>query len=487
MTSLWKTLTAIAALVFLASGVWLVVELLNGDGVPLLAVGGLIVAASVLLLTRVRWLGTGGFFYEEIEDDEDTETGAAPSAPVSRGWGGSFTGPNAASGGEWQPSPPSQANDWPRESVGAPPPPHTAPVTPPSLSLDDLEMPTFLRPRSPSKAVPLPAAPEAPAGADERKVEQEVAEEAGSDGRDPSPEDAPVASAPPTTPEPESEPIPAAVGSESAEKTLFSAYYPREVKPGPWQPLRAYMFRASASQAVQADALAQFGARADIRATAREALQPVPEDALVTAIPSLPGFEFDPPQVSLRFRGDWRRFDFEFQAAAAPLDTSTDGHITFLVEGVIVADVPLSVYVSLSAGESALRPQVTLSEPYQAIFCSYSHEDTAIVERVERASRYFNFRYLRDVTTLRSGEMWNARLLELIDSADIFQLFWSKHAAASDYVRQEYQYAEALRRKGAKSATFIRPIRWEEPMPAPAPPELSELHFDLIPELAAQD
>lgn len=347
-------------------------------------------------------------------------------------------------------------------------------------------MPTFLR-RSPSKAVPLPAAPEAPAGADERKVEQEVAEEAGSDGRGPSLEDTPVASAPPTTPEPESRPIPAAVGSESAEKTLFSAYYPREVKPGPWQPLRAYMFRASASQAVQADALAQFGARADIRATAREALQPVPEDALVTAIPSLPGFEFDPPQVSLRFRGDWRRFDFEFQAAAAPLDTSTDGHITFLVEGVIVADVPLSVYVSLSAGESALRPQVTLSEPYQAIFCSYSHKDTAIVERVERASRYFNFRYLRDVTTLRSGEMWNARLLELIDSADIFQLFWSKHAAASDYVRQEYQYAEALRRKGAKSATFIRPIRWEEPMPAPAPPELSELHFDLIPELAAQD
>jgi len=91
------------------------------------------------------------------------------------------------------------------------------------------------------------------------------------------------------------------------------------------------------------------------------------------------------------------------------------------------------------------------------------------------------------VTALRSGENWNARLLELIDSADIFQLFWSRHAAESEYVRQEYQYAAALRRRGVKSATFIRPIRWEEPMPAPPPPELAELHFDLIPELARTD
>lgn len=109
------------------------------------------------------------------------------------------------------------------------------------------------------------------------------------------------------------------------------------------------------------------------------------------------------------------------------------------------------------------------------------------MERVERASRYFNFRYLRDVTTLRSGERWNARLLELIDDADIFQLFWSKHAAESEYVRQEYQYALALRQKGVKGPVFIRPIRWEEPMPVPPPPELAELHFDLIPELAQID
>lgn len=267
----------------------------------------------------------------------------------------------------------------------------------------------------------------------------------------------------------------------------FSAYYPREVGLQDWQPLRAYLFKDFALDAVRADAQAQFGPRTDIRETVREALAPIPEEALVTAIPDLPGFEFDPPQTSARFRRDWRRFDFEFRAVDAPLDASADGRITFLVEGVVVADVPLSVYVSQTAGQAVFQPAEATASPYQAIFCSYSHRDTRIAERVERASRYFNFRYLRDVTTLRSGEEWNPRLLELIGEADIFQLFWSAHAAASEYVRQEYLHALALRNSGQKGRYFIRPVRWEEPMPVPPPAELAGLHFDLIPELAEEN
>ncbi|NPV68279.1 MAG: toll/interleukin-1 receptor domain-containing protein [Anaerolineae bacterium] len=266
----------------------------------------------------------------------------------------------------------------------------------------------------------------------------------------------------------------------------FSAYYPREVRPQNWQPLRAYLFKDFAIEAVRADAQAQFGPRTDIRETVREALAPIPEEALVTTIPDLPGFEFDPPQASARFRRDWRRFDFEFRAVDAPLDTSADGRITFLVEGVVVADVPLSVFVSQTAGQAVFQPAEATASPYQAIFCSYSHRDTRIVERVERASRYFNFRYLRDVTTLRSGEEWNPRLLELIGEADIFQLFWSAHAAASEYVRQEYLHALELCNSGRKGRYFIRPVRWEEPMPVPPPAELAGLHFDLIPELVEE-
>ena len=272
--------------------------------------------------------------------------------------------------------------------------------------------------------------------------------------------------------------------TEAAGAVEFAAYYPPEVKPDDWQPLKAYIYKEDAYLVVVADAQAQFGPRDDIRETVAAALQPVPDDALVTAIPDVPGLEFDPPQASARFRKDWRRFDFEFRAVDAPLNESADGRITFFVEGVIVADVKLSVYVSRRAGHRVAAPQQAVAKPYQAVFCSYSHKDTLVVERVERSSRMHFTKFLRDVHTLRSGERWNDRLLELIDEADIFQLFWSKPASDSPYVKQEWQYALALRETGAKDRYFIRPVRWEEPMSAAPPAELADLHFDLIEELA---
>lgn len=429
MTSRWTVTMAIGLLVFAIAAIWLAAEVSeNGSGLLLGPVVGLVVGAGLLVAGWwLRQRHNRGVF--DARDLRRTMMPAAGSTPIPR--------------------------DRPKEETDSERAADERPAEPVTRGW---EYPGDLAPAS-----PLPTEEEAPDA-----------------GAPPQPPAAPGSV--PGTPAPES-----AAVSEPPARVLFSAYYPREVKPNDWQPLRAYMLKDWAEDAVRNDARAQFGARGDIRATSREALQPVPEEALVTAIPTIPGFEFDPPQASLRFRQDWRRFDFEFRATEAPLDASADGRITFLVEGVIVADVPLSVYVSETAGEAVLEPAAATATPYPAIFCSYSHKDAAIVQRVERASRYFNLRYLRDVTTLRSGENWNARLLELIDSADIFQLFWSRHAAESEYVRQEYQYAAALRRRGVKGATFIRPIRWEEPMPAPPPPELAELHFDLIPELAQVD
>ena len=69
------------------------------------------------------------------------------------------------------------------------------------------------------------------------------------------------------------------------------------------------------------------------------------------------------------------------------------------------------------------------------------------------------------------------RLLELIDEADIFKLFWSTNSMKSEYVRRQWEHALTLRR-----VVFIRPTYWEVPMPQstnpPLPPEeLARLHL----------
>lgn len=275
-----------------------------------------------------------------------------------------------------------------------------------------------------------------------------------------------------TAPEPEPTAAP------TITEVQFSAYYPRDLIPQQWQPLTAYIFQPSAARQVEADVRRVLGSLlANVRRVLRGASQPIAEGTVITATPWLDGFQFNPPQITVGFYEAWHRLDFKLRAVRAPVNQATNGRLTFTVEGVIVADLPLSVYVgeSGSSGEVIAATQ----EVYKAIFCSYSHQDTAIVERVERAYRILGFDFLRDVHSLKSGQDWNDELYRLIDEADIFQLFWSDAAAQSDYVAREWQYALQLNRD---SGNFIRPVYWDSPMP-PVPDELDHIHFAYEPTL----
>ena len=112
---------------------------------------------------------------------------------------------------------------------------------------------------------------------------------------------------------------------------------------------------------------------------------------------------------------------------------------------------------------------------YHKIYASYSHKDTAIVQQFEALVDSLRDRYLRDVRDLRAAQVWSEALESLIERADIFQLFWSTNALTSSFVRKEWEFALKLNRP-----QFIRPVYWEEPLPAlpGLPPEsLRKLHF----------
>lgn len=271
------------------------------------------------------------------------------------------------------------------------------------------------------------------------------------------------------------EPAPQSPG----KAVLFSAYYPKEIAPEKWEPLHAYIFREMATAAVEADADKQLGSlRAEFRGVRAPAKVDVPEGAMVTATPQMAGFQFNPPSVTIGFYKDWHRFDFEVRAKDAPLNQSTNGLLTFTVEGIIIADVPLSIFLGENTVPASNQANA-VAKAYEAIFCSYSHKDQHIVERAERAYKALGLDYLRDVISLKSGQDWSDELLTLITRADIFQLFWSAEAAQSQHVRFEWEHA--LQVAGWR-ANFIRPVYWEDPKPH-IPDELKHIHFAYQPDL----
>jgi len=276
-------------------------------------------------------------------------------------------------------------------------------------------------------------------------------------------------------------------GLAQAAAVQFAAYYPKEITPNDWQPLRGYVYRQYAADAVAADARKELGdLMSAMRRAAEAARQAIKEGAVITASPALEGFQFNPPSVSVGFYEDWHRFDFKLRAVSAQLNQATNGRLTFTVEGLILADIPLSIYVGEATIKSAGKPDLHSATQaiYNAIFASYSHKDTQIVQRVERAYKALGLDFLRDVESLKSGQDWSEELLTLIDRADIFQLFWSHAAAESEHVRYEWEHALKLVSDQRKPSTFIRPVYWEEPMPSP-PEALKKIHFAPEPELKA--
>lgn len=266
-----------------------------------------------------------------------------------------------------------------------------------------------------------------------------------------------------------------------ASDVRFSAYHPRALPVGERRPLVVYAHIAGALAAIAADARQVLGKAAEgyrqARAAASRAIVPGTE---ITLVPAGEGLVFDPPLARLVWSGAWQRAEFEMAASGERVGHVIEGTIACYVGPLLIADVRLPVVVPRpgeDVAETEPGQQVQTAEVYQSIFASYSHDDTAIVKAMETAYEALGNDYLRDVVKLKAGQRWSDELLEMIERADVFQLFWSEKASRSPYVEQEWRHALGL--AGRKPPAFIRPIYWQEPLARP-PADLAQIHFAFV-------
>jgi hypothetical protein len=304
--------------------------------------------------------------------------------------------------------------------------------------------------------------------------------------------------------------VEAEVSPVADENVQFTVYRPRAIRPGLWYPMLAFAHlaerrpdappeEADPIEQVKALAQQQLGESASAYVSRlSDAGEAIPRQSELTFVPSMDGVEFNPPRRTFRWLEDVHQEDFRLHAAPTPSAVTARGRLTVFLGVVILADVELVIRIDELAPQppapaSAAIPAANMEHaaasselepasatPYRKIFPSYSHRDRQIVEQVERFGSAIGDVYLQRLVALRSGEQEDARLRELIDEADVFQLFWSTNSMHSEQVRQEWEHALALDRPN-----FIRPTYWEQPMPRSAipllPPEpLGQLHFHAL-------
>jgi hypothetical protein len=272
------------------------------------------------------------------------------------------------------------------------------------------------------------------------------------------------------------------------ENVQFTVYRPKSVPPRQWQTMLAFAHLSERRpdeenapdpiEEMRRQAQAVLGKQASAYASlTQDSSAGVPRGGVLTFVPDVPQVEFNPPNRSFNWHEAVHREEFRFLADAP--DGVLRGKMSVFLGALLLAEVPLVIKVSSTSEPAASRP----TEPHHArafkrIFASYSHKDLAIVEQFEEYLATLDVEMLRDWKHLRSGEHWDQRLLQLIEEADVFQLFWSNNSMQSPYCRREWEHAMSLGRE-----RFVRPVYWESPMPKAdgLPPEkLRALHFQRL-------
>jgi TIR domain len=270
----------------------------------------------------------------------------------------------------------------------------------------------------------------------------------------------------------------------------FTIYRPDRVRPEVWNTMLAFAYRAGDKEEnagdieeslkqVERQAAAVIGPQ--IQGFARlttESQHDIPRGESLRFVPRIHGLEFNPPERTFQWVERVHQEVFRFRAKKELDGEVVRGRMEVYFGVILIADVGLSIEVDSNITVSETDSNAAVhGRLYRKIFASYSHKDLPIVRQFEEFVLAFGDDFIRDWTHLRAGQIWSERLQSLISEADVFQLFWSRNSMVSDFVRQEWEYALGLSR-----TSFIRPVYWEEPIPAQPerdlPPEsLRKIHF----------
>ena len=141
---------------------------------------------------------------------------------------------------------------------------------------------------------------------------------------------------------------------------------------------------------------------------------------------------------TVTWQGDFTKCSFNYQIPADLDAQELSCVVNIIVNGALIGDMR---FITRIVNTPRNLYSKIIPRTFSKIFISYSHKDLQRAIDFAYAFRTQGVRYFFDRHTLGIGDVFNEKIIEYIDSADLFILFWSKNAAESDYVKKEMQRA----------------------------------------------
>jgi hypothetical protein len=266
------------------------------------------------------------------------------------------------------------------------------------------------------------------------------------------------------------------ISSKQARSPVeFTVYFPHQVKTED----ENYLF-------IYAHSLGENDLKGLAQADSTKTVAQIKSGTILKIIPECDQISIEPSFQTIKWIDNWINLSFVFKPLKKLARKKLEIRIAIQVEGIEISNIKIPIDILAprqtrtinSLAKAKLNNRATTI--YQKIFVSYSREDNEIVEIYRLAQLAVGNDIFVDTYSIRAGEDWKKVLACAIDSADVFQLFWSKKSANSRAVHDEWNYALEYKCPRTKCIDFIRPVYWEAPL-VPPPDELSHLHFRYIP------
>jgi TIR domain len=169
-------------------------------------------------------------------------------------------------------------------------------------------------------------------------------------------------------------------------------------------------------------------------------------------------------------RENLANFAVQVDADAPPVSLQLCFHV--FLGPVQIAFMPLGITISARPSD-APASRVEVRAPSSA-FASYSSKDAELVTRsLSTLTRWApTLDIFQDCLDLKANEAFKPQLAKEIAARDVFLLFWSRNANASQWVLWEFETAQVK-----PGLNAILPMPLEDPAIAPAPPGFRDKHL----------
>ena len=141
---------------------------------------------------------------------------------------------------------------------------------------------------------------------------------------------------------------------------------------------------------------------------------------------------------TIRWQGKFTKCAFDYFVPANLDIEELSCEVNLYVNGALVGD--MRFLTNIVERPRKLNSEI-ISRMFKRIFISYAHQDSVRVRDFALAYKAQGVDYFFDRDKLGAGDVYEEKIFEYIDSADLFILCWSANAANSEYVGRERRRA----------------------------------------------